>query len=76
MQGQGHQAWYELEDPKHGYNYAKFEKSRLISVRQKANDEVFVKSGNTSSISLEYIRKAEIDVYSWLLDVLHNPTKF
>ena len=25
-QGQGHQTWYELVDPKQGYNHAKFER--------------------------------------------------
>ena len=25
-QGQGHQAWYALENPKQAYNHAKFEK--------------------------------------------------
>ena len=27
-QGQSHQTWYELVDPKQGYNNAKFENSR------------------------------------------------
>ena len=30
-QGQGHKAWYELVDPKQGYNHAKFERSCLNS---------------------------------------------
>ena len=35
-QDQGHQTWYELEDPKQGYNNAKFEKkSCLNSVREE-----------------------------------------
>ena len=63
--GQGHQTWYELIDPKHGYNNAKFEKSCLNRICEKANDKVFVKSGNLSIISLEYVWNSEIVVYSW-----------
>ena len=44
-QGQGNQTWYELVDPKEGYN-AQFRKSCLNSDRERANDKVFVKSGN------------------------------
>ena len=62
--GQGHQTRYELVDPKQGYNNAKFERPRLYNVHEKANDKVFVKSGNTSIISLEYVRKSKIMVYS------------
>ena len=52
--GQGHQTWYELPDPVQGYNYAKFERPSLNSVRQKANVEViFVKTENTSIISTD-----------------------
>ena len=35
-QGQGHQTWYILVDPKQGYNNAKFENPRLTSVCEKA----------------------------------------
>ena len=63
-QGQGHKTWYELVDAKHSYNDAKFEKPRLNSVREKANDKVFVKSGNTSVVSLEYVGKSVILVCS------------
>ena len=52
-QGQGHQTLYALEDPKQNYNYTKFENPHLNNVHEKANDKVFVKSGNTSIISLE-----------------------
>ena len=56
-QGQGHQTGYNSVDPKQGYNLlkAKFEKSHLNSVCQKANDKVFVKSGTMSIISPEYM---------------------
>ena len=37
-QGHGHQTWYELVDPKQGYNNAKSEKPHLNNVRKKAND--------------------------------------
>ena len=47
-QGQGHQTWYELVESKQGYNNAKFEKSCLNSVCERANDEVFVQSENIS----------------------------
>ena len=56
-QGQGHQTWYKLVATKQSYNNAKLEKSRLDSVREKANDNFFVKSGNASIISLEYGQK-------------------
>ena len=36
-QGQGHQTRYELVDPKHGYNNAKFENPCLNNVHKKAN---------------------------------------
>ena len=39
-QGQSCQIWYKLMDPKHGYDNAKFEKPRLNSVREKANNRV------------------------------------
>ena len=42
-QGQGHQTWYELVDPKQGYNNAKFEKPRLNSVHEKSTMKVFAK---------------------------------
>ena len=35
---QGHQTCYELVDHKQGYNYAQFEKPRLNSVRESANN--------------------------------------
>ena len=73
-QGQGHQTWYELENPNQGYDNTKFEKPCLNSVREKANDGVSVRSGNMSIICLEYVRKSKIVVD--LLDVLNNRTKF
>ena len=42
---QGHKTWYELVDPKKGYNNAKFEKPPLNSVRERANDKVFCQMG-------------------------------
>ena len=74
-QNQGHQTWGELVDPKQGYNDKKFKKPHLNSVCEKAN-KVFVKSGNRSITSLEYVQKPKIMVYHDLLDVLDNPTKF
>ena len=62
---QGQQTWYELVDPKQGNNNAQFEEPHLNSVQEKANDKVFVKSGNTSIISLEYVEKSKIVLYSW-----------
>ena len=50
---QGCHIWYELEDPEQGYDKAKFEKSCLKSVCEKANNKVFVKSGN----SFAYMQK-------------------
>ena len=62
-QSQGHKNCNENLDPKQGYHPAMFEKSHLNSVREKASDKVFVKSGNISIISLEHVRKSEIVVY-------------
>ena len=45
--GQGHQTWPELVDPKQGYNNAQLKKLLLNSVREKAKDKVFVKSGKS-----------------------------
>ena len=63
-QGQGHPTWYELVDHKQGYTNAKFEKTCLNGVRERVNDKLFVKLGNTSIISLEYARKSKIVIYS------------
>ena len=60
-QGQGHQTWYGLVDPKQGSNNAKFENLRLNSVHEKNNDKVFAKSGNISIISLQ----SKIVGYFW-----------
>ena len=56
-QGQGHQTWYELVDPKQGYNNAKFEQTCLKSVCKNTNDTVFVKWENVTIIFLEYVWK-------------------
>ena len=58
------QTWYELLDPKQGYNNTKFEKPRLNSVGEKADDEVFVNLRNTPIISLEYVRKSKTVVFT------------
>ena len=75
--GQGHQAWYELADPKQGYNNAKFEKLRLNSVREKPMIIFLVRSGNMSMIFLEMCKRKKKKRRSYihhLLDVLNNPT--
>ena len=59
-QGQGHQTWYELVDPKQGYNKTHFEKPHLNSVCESANDKGFAKSENASIISLECVCKSKI----------------
>ena len=56
----GHQTWRFKE----GYDNTKFEKPRLNSARDRANDKVFAKSGNTSIISFEYAKKSKVVVYS------------
>ena len=64
-EGQGHKTLFELADPKKDYNNAKFEKPRLNSVPEKPNDNVFVKSEkNVNFISLEYVRKSKMVVFS------------
>ena len=55
-QSQGHKTYNENVDPEQGYNYAKFERSRFNSVREKANIKVFSKLGNMSDTSLEQVR--------------------
>ena len=40
-QGQGHQTWYELEDPKQGHNNAKFEKPCLNRGSNRAKHNFF-----------------------------------
>ena len=61
------------------YNDVKFDKPRLNSVRGKANDKVFCKSGSMSIISLECVRKfgffSKLYIHD-LLDVFSGPTKF
>ena len=63
-QGQDHQPWYELVDCQQSRNSTSFEKPRLNSVREKANDKVIVKLGNMSIMSLEYVWKWKKVVYS------------
>ena len=46
-QGHSHPTWYEVVDPKQGYNYAKFSGLHMNSVHKKDTVKVFVKSGNT-----------------------------
>ena len=48
-QGQGHQIWYKLVDPKQGYDSAKIEKHRLNSVRERA-DDAFLSNQTTRQI--------------------------
>ena len=63
-QGQDHQTWYKLVEPKQCYNSAQFEKTCLNSVCERANDKAFATSGNTAIISLDYVRESKIVVYS------------
>ena len=74
--GQGHLNWSELVDPKQDNNNAKFEKPRLKSVCEKANDKVFVKWGNMSIISRDLCGSKKYWYIHDLFDVLNNPTKF
>ena len=64
QQGQGHQTWYELVDHKQSYDLAKFERSPLNSHLLNNNIKVFIKLGNISIISPEYIQKSKIVVCS------------
>ena len=61
-QGQDHQIWHELVDPKQGYNSAKFEKPLLNRVDEKANEKGFAKSGNMPVISTACVPKSKIVV--------------
>ena len=71
-QGQGHQTWYKLVDPKQGYNNVKFIKkdpkqgySNVKFVKtsleqcEKANNKVFT----MKIISFEYVQKSKLVVY-------------
>ena len=40
-QGESQQTWYELVDPKQGYNHAKFERPPLNSVCPKGDIKAF-----------------------------------
>ena len=40
--GLGHQTWYNLVDPKQGYNYTNVERFPLDNVREKVSIKVFV----------------------------------
>ena len=50
--------------PKQGYNNTRFEEPPLPSMK-KPTIKFFVKSGNTSIISFEYVWKSKAVVYSW-----------
>ena len=63
-QGHRHQTWYELQDLEQGYNHSKFDRYPVNSVHQNVNVKDFVKSENTSVISLECVQKVKIVVYS------------
>ena len=65
LTNQGHPTRYELVDPKQGYYYVKFERPHLNSVCEKANINIFVKSGNMSIIILVYMWKSNLVVYLW-----------
>ena len=54
--GQGHQAWYELVDPKEVFSHAKFERFPLNNIRQKANVTFLSNQNleNMSNLSWEY----------------------
>ena len=58
------QIWYDLLNPDQGYDHAKFERNSMNSVHQKANIKVLVKSEKMSIISLEYVQKWKIMVYT------------
>ena len=54
--GQDHETWYELLDPKQGYNQAEFERPPLNSVppkKKKPTLKVFLSNQNT--YSFEYV---------------------
>ena len=57
-------AVYVSDKPKQGYDNAKFEKPHLNSVCGKANNKGFVKQGNMSTFSVEYVQKSKIVIYS------------
>ena len=74
--GQGHQPWQELLDPKQGSNQKQFERPPLNHVHQRANFQVLVKSENMSIISLKYVQKWKIVVYSLSIWPSLQSTKF
>ena len=51
-QSQGHQTYDKNVDPEHGYNHAKFERSRFNSAREKGNIKgVFFSNRETCQLS-------------------------
>ena len=73
--GHGYQTWYELVDPKQGYNGAMFEKLHLDSVREKAYDNV-LSNQETCQLYPFNLFESQIQWYIHALSVLNNPTKF
>ena len=76
-QGQGDQIRYELVNPKHGYDDAKFAKPCLNSVRERANNKKFL--SNQETCQLSPLNTCESKKYWYihdLLDVLNNPESF
>ena len=62
-QGHGDQTWCKSVDPLQDCNNAKFQNPCMNTVHDVANDKGFVKSGNTSIISIEYVQKLKTVVY-------------
>ena len=64
QQGQGHQTWNELVDPKQGYDNAKFEKKKKKNSLEKCPWKKNRALSNQETCLLEYMRKSKIVVYS------------
>ena len=64
-QSQGHQTCNENVDHKHGYNNAKFERSRLNSVWGKGNGKDFFKQGSMSIASFEVMCSVVLSWSAW-----------
>ena len=75
-QSQEHQTYNEIVEPKHDYNFAKYERSRFNNIWEKGNVEgcCFFILGNISIISLEHVRKSKTVIYS--LSTWHNKKSY
>ena len=74
-QDQDHQTWYQLGDSKQGHDNARFEKPHLNSVRERANDRIFVNQETYNFAALNMCESEKWWYIDDVLNVLNNATK-